>query len=100
RYAAIEAQKLGYGGISYIERVLGCDRNTIMRGIGELSDPEALEQKRIREEGGGRKPCLETIPDLETAFLHVIENHTAGSPMNASVKWTNLTQQEIADHLR
>ena len=100
RYAAIEAQKLGYGGISYIERVLGCDRNTIMRGMGELGDREALEQKRIREQGGGRKACLETIPDLEKAFLEVIENHTAGSPMNGSIKWTNLTQEEIADHLR
>jgi Rhodopirellula transposase DDE domain len=100
RYAAIEAQKLGYGGISYIERVLGCDRNTIMRGMGELDDPEALEQQRIREQGGGRKSCLETIADLETAFLQVIENHTAGSPMNGAVKWTNLTHQEIAAHLR
>jgi Rhodopirellula transposase DDE domain len=100
RYAAIEAQKLGHGGISYIERVLGCDSNTINKGIRELSDPEALERKRIREEGGGRKRCLEIIADLEAAFLQVIENHTAGSPMEAKVKWTNLTQQEIADRLR
>ena len=26
RYAAIEAVKLGHGGISYINRVLGCSR--------------------------------------------------------------------------
>jgi membrane-bound lytic murein transglycosylase MltF len=25
RYAAIEATKLGYGGVDYIARVLGCD---------------------------------------------------------------------------
>lgn len=100
RYAAIEAQKLGHGGISYIERVLGCDSNTISKGIRELSNPEALEQTRIREQGGGRKRCLEIIPGLEAAFLQVVENYTAGSPMEAKVKWTNLTQQEIADRLR
>lgn len=100
RYAAIEVQKLDYGGMSYIERVLGCDRNTILRGIGELSDPEALEQKRIREEGGGRKSEIETIQGLEEAFMKVIENHTAGSPMKSNEKWTNLTQEEIVKGLK
>lgn len=100
RYAAIEVQKLGYGGMSYIERVLGCDRNTILRGIGELKDSEALEQKRVREEGGGRKSAIETIPGIEEAFMKVIENNTAGSPIKSNEKWTNLTQEEIAKGLK
>ena len=54
---------------------------------------------RIRREGGGRKPSHELIPELAGAFLQVLEDHTAGSPMNAAVKWTNLTHQEIAEHL-
>lgn len=100
RYAAIEVEKLGYGGMSYIERVLGNDCHTIKKGIRELADPEALEQQRIREKGGGRKKCLEIIPALETNFLEVIENNTAGSPMDGNIKWTNLTQAEIANHLK
>jgi transcriptional regulator of acetoin/glycerol metabolism len=36
RYAAIEAVKLGRGGIIYIAGVLGVDRNTIAKGIKEL----------------------------------------------------------------
>ncbi len=32
RYAAIEAEKLGYGGISYIVRLFGCRPDTIKRG--------------------------------------------------------------------
>jgi hypothetical protein len=99
RYAAIEACKLGRGGLSYIARILSCDRHTITQGMQELTDPEALKQTRIRREGGGRKPCDELIPDLDMAFLQVLEDHTAGSPMNAAVKWTNLTHQEIADRL-
>ncbi len=39
-YAAAEALKLGYGGISYISGVLGCDKKTILRGILELNHPE------------------------------------------------------------
>jgi transposase len=99
RYAAIEACKLGQGGISYIARVLACDRQTITQGLRELTDPEALRQTRIRRMGGGRKPCQEVIPALEAAFLQVLQDHTAGSPMKATVKWTNLTQQEIVERL-
>lgn len=35
-YAALEAQKLCYGGISYISELLGCARSTIFEGIDEL----------------------------------------------------------------
>lgn len=99
RYAAIEAQKLGRGGRRYIAGVLGCDRHTIAQGVQELTDPSTLEQPRIRRAGGGRKSSLAVLPGLEPAFLQVLEDYTAGSPMQAEVKWTNLTHQEIADRL-
>jgi hypothetical protein len=99
RYAAIEARKLGRGGLNYIARVLGCDRHTIAQGMQERLAPETLQQTRIRRAGGGRKPSHEVIPELDTAFLQVLEAHTAGSPMNTVVKWTNLTYREIAERL-
>lgn len=99
RYAAIEACKLGQGGISSIARVLACDRQTITQGLRELTAPEALQPTRIRRVGGGWKPCQEVLPELEKAFLQVLQDHTAGSPMKATLKWTNLTQQEIAKRL-
>ena len=44
RYAAIESQKLGWGGISYVMQLLGCSRNTIIKGLEELEkmDSETL----------------------------------------------------------
>lgn len=99
RYAAIEAKKLGYGGISYIQRVLGCRPETIKRGIEEIKSPEIIKESQIRKKGAGRKKCLETIEGIEQAFLSVIEQQIAGSPMDESIRWTNLSRQEIANLL-
>jgi Rhodopirellula transposase DDE domain len=46
--------------------------------------------------GGGRKSALESIDGLDEAFLRVLEQHTAGSPMDETIKWTNLKRHEIA----
>lgn len=100
RYAAIEASKLGYGGQSYIAAVLGCERHTVATGIAELRSPAALELSGIRQPGGGRKPSLEVIPDLEETFLKVLADHTAGSPTDEKIKWTNLTRSEIVIRLK
>ena len=97
RYAAIEALKIGYGGISYIERLLGTNCRTIKRGIEELKSPESMNQSRIRVQGGGRKSKLETIEGLELAFERVIDRHIAGDPMDGEIRWTHLTRQQIAD---
>ena len=52
RYAGLEANKLGHGGISYISEILGCDRKTVSKGIEELLDPPDLDPSRIRKKGG------------------------------------------------
>jgi hypothetical protein len=51
RYAAIEALKLGYGGIEYIARVLGCDPKTIRAGLAELDGEAELDTGRVRKKG-------------------------------------------------
>jgi hypothetical protein len=48
----------------------------------------------------GRKSAFETIAGLDEAFLRVLERHTAGSPMDETVKWTNLKRHEIAALLK
>jgi hypothetical protein len=53
RYAAIEAAKLGHGGVEYIATVLGCDPKTIRRGLTELEGEAELETGRIRKRGAG-----------------------------------------------
>lgn len=99
RYAAIEAVKLGYGGAAYIRRLLGCHPETLERGMGELQDQSIVEEPRIRQRGGGRKSALAQIEGIDAAFLRVLGKHTAGSPMDERIKWTNLTRQQIASLL-
>jgi hypothetical protein len=100
RYAAIEAVKLGYGGQAYIRRLLGCHHETLQLGFRELQDETTLQQPRIRDTGGGHKSAFETIAGLDDAFLRVLEQHTAGSPMNETTKWTHLKRHEIAALLK
>lgn len=100
RYAAVEALKLGRGGLSYVSVLLGCDDEAMQLGKRELADATQLHQPRIRRPGGGRKSAFETIAGLDAAFLRVIVQHTAGSPVDETIKWTNLTRQEIAQLLK
>jgi hypothetical protein len=51
RYAAVEATKLGHGGIDYIARVLRCDPKTIRRGLAELEAEDDLDTNRVRKKG-------------------------------------------------
>ncbi len=68
-YAGVKALKLPYGGVSYIARLFDCSRDTILRGIKDLSKEETLAQNRNRNSGGGRQPVLEKHPDIDEVFL-------------------------------
>jgi hypothetical protein len=56
RYAAIEAAKLGHGGLEYIARILGCDPKTIRQGQAELDGQEDLDTGRVRKKGVAASP--------------------------------------------
>ena len=47
-----------------------------------------------------RKSILEKRPEIEDIFLKVIDASTAGSPMDEDIKWTNLSQANIALKLK
>lgn len=52
RYAAVEAEKLGHGGVVYVARLFGCDEETVRHGVqdvGELPADEAAD--RVRKKG-------------------------------------------------
>ena len=52
RYAAVEAAKLGHGGLEYVARVLECDPKTIWQGLKELEESDDPAAGRVRKKGG------------------------------------------------
>ena len=98
RFAAVEAIKLGHGGIRYIAQVLGCDPHTVQEGMRELKQlPDDPAGHRVRKPGGGRKQAEAKHPELIQQVHHMIKDRTAGDPMRQDVVWTDLTPQEISD---
>ena len=51
RYAAVEVEKLGHGGLEYISKLFRCDPKTIRRGLAELESEEELSSERQRKKG-------------------------------------------------
>jgi hypothetical protein len=96
RYAAIEAMKLGHGGQNYISSVLGCHFQTVMAGIDELRNGTETPEDRIRKPGGGKKKIIDTVENIDEVFFEILKDHTAGSPMDKEIKWTNLNRKEIS----
>ena len=103
RYAAVEAHKIGFGGISYISLLLALSRGTIYQGLRELEqmvdsdDPQRPSgEGRIRRPGAGRPKETERQAGLEKMAKQVLESHSAGSPTDARVKWTDLKPITLA----
>lgn len=97
RYAAVEAAKLGHGGVEYIARVLACDPNTIRQGLRDLEDDEDAAAGRIRR--GGRPQQAVAQPTLEANLRQRLPEFTAGDPMREGVLWTPLSLRELSRRL-
>ena len=54
-YAALEAQKVGHGGIRLLSQITGLDEKTIVRGQQELAEQlQSRPADSVRLPGGGR----------------------------------------------
>lgn len=55
RYAAVEAVKVGHGGISYVAKLFACDPETVRHGQEDLEQlPEDEAEGRVRKKGGSQ----------------------------------------------
>lgn len=73
-WAATEAMKIGWGGISLVSKALRMSPNTIKRGIQEIAmgqvDCDLQANGRIRKSGGGRKPKPTSSKRVSPARTH------------------------------
>jgi hypothetical protein len=99
-YAAVEAIKLGHGGLKYIAMLLGCVYNTIKKGIKEINNNsfdknDTKKNKKLRASGAGAHKIIDKIPDIDAIFLKIVDDRIAGSPMDGLL-WTNMSLPEIS----
>src|SRR2546425_2940200 len=100
-FVAQKALAEGRGSISRLSRLTGMSRPTIMRGVADLEGRAALpraEHGRIRRPGGGRKRREEVEPAIQRILARILNESTAGDPMNY-LKWTNQSTRMMADEL-
>jgi hypothetical protein len=101
RFATLEAERLGWHGVEEVSQFYGIHPHTIRQGKRDLEDGLHEEHpERSRKPGGGRKPAENHYPDIDDVFLNVLDQHTAGDPMNGEIRWTQLGDEEIRDHLQ
>ena len=52
RYAAVEAEKLGHGGIQYVAQLFECDPDTVRQGGNDVEQlPQDAAARRVRKKG-------------------------------------------------
>lgn len=54
-FAALEANELGYHGVTIISKLYNIHPHTIRKGQEELLEEKTLPKDSIRKKGGGRK---------------------------------------------
>jgi len=95
---ASEAQLIGWGGISAVNRETGVSCSTIADGINDLK-AGAPSDSRQRKVGGGRRRIKDIQPDIVTALERLIEPYTIGSP-ESPLRWTIKSTRQLADKLK
>src|SRR5574341_849479 len=97
-WAGTEARALGRGGIALVARATGLARNTIVRGLVELTQNRPLSPTRVRRPGAGRKRATVLAPELTTALEALVEPVTRGDP-ESPLRWTLQSTRHLAEEL-
>lgn len=102
-WAAAEAETLGFGGASAVERSTGVSRRAIALARRELKAgppvPGSAAAGRIRAPGGGRKKSTDKHPELLSSLLALVEPDSRGDP-EKPLRWTSKSVRHLAAELR
>jgi hypothetical protein len=99
-YAAVEANRLGRGGVGQVIELTGMCPPTVARGRRELAD--LLQGKSLKKEwkpGTGRPRIEEKYPAITAALEEMLSDEVAGSPEDEQ-KWVRSSVRMLAKRLR
>lgn len=89
--------RLGYGGQSFAENVLGWNRKTIRKALNEQ---ERGVFKDLRKGNSGRKKSTDLLPNLQESIRAIVEPNSQADPTFRSTKiYTTLTAKEVRKRL-
>lgn len=100
-WAGSESLVLGYGGLKVVVEATGLGENTVRRGCQELQatvGAPPAQVRRIRRQGGGRKPLTGAEQELLTVLEGLVEPTARGDPMSP-LRWTCKSTRRLATEL-
>lgn len=93
-FLALEAMKIGHGGINQVMQTTGAAWQTIKNGIREIETNNLYRPgERIRKVGGGKKRLSIHLPEIEQVVEQTAD--PKGNP-ESTVRWTSLSMEHIA----
>jgi hypothetical protein len=94
-FAASEARAAGRGGVVAVSRATGLARSTIDRGLADLRSGAVMSSMRVRRQGGGGKPAIETQPGILAALNELVQSSIRGDP-EAALMWVSKSQRHLS----
>ena len=94
-FAASEARAAGRGGVVAVSRATGLARSTIDRGLADLRSGAVMSSMRVRRQGGGGKPAIETQPGILAALNELVQSSIRGDP-EAPLIWVSKSQRHLS----
>src|SRR5262252_4346566 len=98
RFAAMEAQVLGRGGVSLLAKITGLARRTIYRGLSDIRNKYSAGPGRLRKAGAGRKKKVSLDRTLLADLKRLVEPSTRGDPM-CPLLWTSRSVRKLTKEL-
>jgi hypothetical protein len=99
-YLFLEAEAIGFGGITAVSKASGVSRPTIILGGKNLNEKTfKLPNERIRKQGGGRKREDKKQPEILIELDKLLDPVTRGDPMSP-LRWTCKSTRQLSDALK
>ena len=98
RFAALEAQALGRGGVSLMSKITGLARRTIYRGLSDIRNKHSAGPGRIRKIGAGRKKKVSEDATILDDLKSLVEATTRGDP-TGPLRYTSRSVRKLTKEL-
>lgn len=100
-YAAVEANRIGRGGVAKVTQILGITRDPIRKGRQELVSKirRTIDQPEHRAKGAGRLTSEQKHPALLALMEELLDCEAAGEP-HKKCKWIRSSTSRLAEQLK